>query len=75
VPVPLLTVTEDVKTFIKAEERFKLTYRLGGILKKSFKQKYVQARKLLKQIQESKGKVANLLEAAFEEEIRSFMEA
>jgi len=35
----------------------------------------MQARKILKQVQESKGKVQTLLEAAFEEEIRSFCEA
>jgi len=35
----------------------------------------MQARKILKQVQESKGKVQSLLEAAFEEEIRSFCEA
>lgn len=45
------------------------------MLKKSFKQKYQQAKKLLKQMSESRGKVANLLEAAFEEEIRSFIES
>lgn len=74
-PVPMLTVTEDVQSYISNEERFKLQFKLSSVLKKSFKQKYQQAKKLLKQMSESRGKVANLLEAAFEEEIRSFIES
>lgn len=73
-PVPMLTITDDVRSFLSAEERFRLSNLKNGVLKKTFREKYMQARKLVKQMKDSSGKVANLLEAAFEEEIRSFFE-
>ena len=40
VPCPLLTITEDVESYMSNEERFKLQHKLSSVLKKSFKQKY-----------------------------------
>ena len=73
-PVPMLTITEDIETYLTYSEQLALQTKLQPIVKKQFKQKYQSSRKLLKQAGESKEKVQRLLKAACEEEILSFCE-
>ena len=40
VPVPLLTITEGVRTYIESHERYRLQNNINSVLKKSYKQKY-----------------------------------
>lgn len=73
-PVPLLTITDELASYLSYQEQLALQNSLPSLLKKQFRQKYQQCRKLLKQAQESKGKVQKLLEQAAEEEIHHFFE-
>jgi len=74
VACPLLTITENVSSYLKYSEELKIQQLLPPVLKKQLKQKYQKVRKLIKQCQESKGKVQKLLYAAFQEEIKCFYE-
>jgi hypothetical protein len=73
-PVPLLTITEDVASYLKYSEQIALQTKLPPVVKKQFKAKYQSSRKLIKQASESKEKVQRLLRAAFEEEMVSFVD-
>jgi hypothetical protein len=48
-PVPVLTITENVDTYLDYYEEIRLQTHLPGIVKKSFKQKYNNTKKLAKQ--------------------------
>ena len=73
-PVPLLTITEHVDTYLDYYEELRLQTLLTGIVKKSFKQKYNNTKKLAKQSQQTRGQVKALLDRAVEEELRQFFE-
>jgi len=45
-PVPLLTITENIETYLDYYEEVKLLYQIPSILKKSYRQKYQKVRKL-----------------------------
>lgn len=73
-PVPLLTITENVDTYLDYYEELRLQTHLSGIVKKSFRQKYNNTKKLAKQSQQTRGQVKALLDRAIEEELRQFFE-
>lgn len=74
IPTPLLTITENVESYLDYYEELRLQNHIPNILKKSFRNKYQKIRKLAKQSLDSKGRVKRLLEAAVEEEIKEFYE-
>jgi len=47
-PVPLITITENVQSFLPYGDLLALQTGLQPTLKKTFKMKYLQCRKLLK---------------------------
>lgn len=69
---PLLTITENINTYLDYYDEAKMNLCLPHGLKRGLKQKYMKARKLAKQASESHGKVKKLLMAAADEEIISF---
>lgn len=69
-PLPLLTITENVETYMSYYEELRLQTQLGGIVKKQFRTKYNNVKKLAKQCEQTKGRVNKLLEAAIEEELK-----
>ena len=73
-PVPLITITDNVDTYLDFYEEMRLMHQIPNVVKKQFRQKYQKAKKLARQGEESKGRVKRLLEAAFEEEIKCFFE-
>lgn len=48
-PVPLLTITDNIESYITYDEQLAIQNIVPSTLKKQFKQKYQQCRKLLKQ--------------------------
>ena len=73
-PVPLITITENIHSYLDYYEEMRLMHQIPNIVKKAFRQKYQKAKKLARQGEDSKGRVKRLLEAAFEEEIKCFFE-
>lgn len=73
-PVPLITITENVETHLDYYEELRLLHQIPSIVKKAFRQKYSNAKKLSKQGQQAKGRVQRLLQAAAEEEVKQFFE-
>jgi hypothetical protein len=43
IPVPLITITENVSTYLDYYEELKLMNQIPGIVKKSYRQKYGSA--------------------------------
>ena len=75
-PVPLLTITENVGTFLDYYEDLRLQHHLPNhILKKGYRRGYMNARKLMKQCGQANPKVQPLLEAAMREDLKQFVEA
>ena len=73
-PSPLITITENVGTYLDYYEELRLLHQIPNIVKKAFRQKYNNAKRLDKQSEHSKGRVQRLLQAALEEEIKQFFE-
>ena len=73
-PIPLLTITENVETYLDYYEELRLIHQIPNIVKKAFRQKYQKVKKLARQGEDSKGRVKRRLEAAFEEEVKCFFE-
>ena len=45
-PVPLITITENVNTYLDYYEEMRLMYLIPNIVKKAYRQKYQKAKKL-----------------------------
>ena len=73
-PVPLLTITENVDTYLDYYEELRLRDHLPSILRKAYRQKYANARRLAKQGEQANGQVQRLLEAAVVEDLKQFWE-
>jgi hypothetical protein len=73
-PVPMVTVTDNIESYIDYYDQFQLNKELPNVMRKQYHKKYVKSKRLYKQSLASKGKVRKLLRAAFEEELGSFYE-
>ena len=47
-PVPLITITENVQTYLSYEEELRIQNKMPGIIRRSLKQKYRSVRNLAK---------------------------
>jgi hypothetical protein len=45
-PVPLITITENVNTYLDYYEEMRMMYLIPNIVKKQYRQKYQKAKKL-----------------------------
>ena len=45
-PVPLITVTENIETYLDYYEEMRLMHHIPNIVKKQFRQKFQKAKKL-----------------------------
>jgi hypothetical protein len=57
IPTPLITITENVSSYLDYYEELKLMNQIPSIVKKAYRQKYVSAQKLAKQSEEARGRV------------------
>ena len=60
-PSPLITITENVSTYLDYYEELRLLYQVPNIVKKAYRQKYNNSKRLAKQSEHSKGRVQRLL--------------
>ena len=70
----MLTITDNADSFLDYYEELRIQNNLPGLVKKNYRQRYLNAKKLKKQSDMAKGRVQNLLQAAFVEEIKQFFE-
>jgi hypothetical protein len=45
-PVPLITITENISTYLDYYEEMRLMHQIPNIVKKAYRQKYARAKKL-----------------------------
>lgn len=72
-PVPMLTVTSEISSFLDYEQEL-LLKRLPNPVRKQYRAMYTHTRKLFKQCQLASLKVQKLLEAAAQENVQQFCE-
>ena len=72
--MPILTITDNISTYLDYKEEMRLWTKIPSIIKKSYRLKYSNARKIVKQIEFAKGRVQKLLEAAITEDFKQFCE-
>lgn len=56
-PVPLVTITDNISTYLDFNEEMRIWTKTPSVIKKAFRLKYSNARKLAKQIELAKGRV------------------